>query len=106
MRRTRLVARALGEAARSILLEGSVAGVILCGGDTAAAVCRHLGVWGIRIDGESEAYVPRGRLLGGECHGLPVVTKAGGFGDPHSVVRAIRGLVSVRVGQDDPGSVE
>jgi hypothetical protein len=34
--------------------------------------------------------MPHGVLVGGEVDGLPIVTKAGGFGDPDSLVLAVR----------------
>jgi len=54
--------------------------LVLSGGDTALAVCRALGVQGIRSLREILPGIPLGTLIGGCCDGLPVVTKAGGFG--------------------------
>ncbi|MBM3734999.1 MAG: hypothetical protein FJW39_04365 [Acidobacteria bacterium] len=55
-------------------------GVFFCGGDTAAHVCGLLGVRAIQLDREVLPGVPIGRLIGGPCDGLAVVTKSGGFG--------------------------
>lgn len=58
-------------------------GLILTGGDIAAATCRLLGITSAEIVGEVEDGLPvlrSGRFV--------FVTKAGGFGDPHSLVRA------------------
>jgi D-threonate/D-erythronate kinase len=59
---------------------GDLGGLILAGGDTAITVCKALNAGGIRITGECEPFVPAGSVIGGMADGLPVVTKAGGFG--------------------------
>jgi uncharacterized protein YgbK (DUF1537 family) len=58
----------------------AVRALVLSGGDTALAVCRARGVQGIRLLREILPGIPLGLLVGGSCNGLPVVTKAGGFG--------------------------
>lgn len=63
--------------------------LILTGGDTAVAVCRRLKAAGISILREIAPGVPLGRLSGGEKDGLPVVTKAGAFGQDDIFVRAL-----------------
>jgi uncharacterized protein YgbK (DUF1537 family) len=62
-------------------------GLIFTGGDIAAATCRHLGISSAEIIGEVEDGLPilrAGNTL--------IVTKAGGFGDDHSLVRAYHSL--------------
>ncbi len=56
------------------------AGLIMTGGDTAALVCKALGVRGIRLMREALPGIPYGTLIGGKLNGTPVITKAGGFG--------------------------
>jgi len=58
----------------------SAAGLIMTGGDTAALVCRALGVEGIRLIREALPGIAYGLIMGGRLNGTPVVTKAGGFG--------------------------
>lgn len=58
----------------------SVRGLVLSGGDTATQVCRAVSAQAIRLQGEVIPGVAWGRLVGGEGDGVPVVTKAGGFG--------------------------
>ena len=82
----------LGLATRRLARVQKLGGLILCGGDISVASCRALGADGIILGGEVEAGVPWGRLLGGECPNLPVVTKAGGFGSPDVFRAAIRFL--------------
>lgn len=62
-------------------------GLILTGGDIAAATCRHLGIFSAEIVGEIEDGLPI--LRAGDTF---IVTKAGGFGDDHSLVRAYHSL--------------
>ena len=61
--------------------------LLLTGGETAVAVCRALETASLRLDGEVEPGLARGALLDGPFAGLAVVTKAGGFGDPDTLVR-------------------
>jgi uncharacterized protein YgbK (DUF1537 family) len=58
-----------------------VRGVILSGGDTAALVCQAWEVAGIQLESEIAPGIPWGHLAGGPAQGMPVATKAGGFGD-------------------------
>jgi uncharacterized protein YgbK (DUF1537 family) len=61
--------------------------LVLTGGATALAVCRALGAAGIRLTGELSPGLAWGTLLDGPAAHLVVVTKAGGFGDPDTLVR-------------------
>ncbi len=65
------------------------AGLYLSGGDVAIAVAQALGASGFQIQGLVAGCVPHGVLLNSELH-LPVMTKAGGFGDENTLVEAIR----------------
>src|SRR5829696_1761090 len=65
-------------------------GLILTGGATAVGVARRLGASGIRLQGEVESGVPVGTLIGARPY--PVVTKAGGFGGPDTLVGAVEAL--------------
>ena len=77
----RLVVALLGRIAAQALQQARPGALMLTGGDTAMAVCRTLGAEAIIVEGQVEAGVPLGRLAGGEADGLPIATKAGGFGD-------------------------
>lgn len=61
--------------------------LLLVGGDTAYACLRRLHIRRLVLCGEAEPCVPWGRVLGGPWGGLVVVTKAGGFGDRHTLRR-------------------
>lgn len=86
------VAAALGETAASAVARRRVGALVLTGGDTALAVCSALGASALWLDGEVERGMPRGRLADGPYAGLPVVTKAGGFGGGDALMRAVRSL--------------
>jgi len=73
-------------------------GLILTGGATAVGVARRLGATGIKLEGEVEAGVPVGALIGPRPY--PVVTKAGGFGGPDTLVGAVQALAQGR--EEDP----
>ncbi len=83
------VSSILAETAARILKNHKVAGLFLSGGDIALAVCRTLAVSAIEVDGEVEAGIPSGRLIGGMGEGMRVVTKAGGFGSEQALVKAL-----------------
>jgi uncharacterized protein YgbK (DUF1537 family) len=68
--------------------------LLLVGGDTAYACLRRLGIGGVALGGEVEPYVPWGRVIEGPWAGTVVITKAGGFGDPHTLRRICRRLLT------------
>lgn len=70
--------------------EGLFGGLVLTGGATAVGVARGLGASGIELEGEVEAGVPAGTLIGPRPY--PVVTKAGSFGGPDTLVGAVEVL--------------
>jgi D-threonate/D-erythronate kinase len=65
-------------------------GLVLTGGATAVGVARRLGATGIELEGEVEAGVPVGALIGPRPY--PAVTKAGSFGGPDTLVGAVKAL--------------
>src|SRR5829696_1977262 len=65
-------------------------GLIMTGGATAVGVARRLEATGIELEGEVEMGVPVGTLIGTRPY--PVVTKAGGFGGPDTLVEAVQAL--------------
>ena len=85
------VMRSLAGAAAALAEEGLVDALVLTGGSTAVAVSRRLGASGIRLAGEIEAGVPVGTLIGPNPY--TVVTKAGGFGQPDTLVKAVEALL-------------
>ena len=71
-----------------------VRGLVLTGGDVAAAVCTALGATGLRLGGEISSGIPWGALEGGRLHATPIATKAGSFGDDHALLSCIDHLTS------------
>jgi D-threonate/D-erythronate kinase len=80
----------LAEVAALLSDEGLFEGLVLTGGATAVGVAQGLGASGIRLEGEVETGVPMGALIGPRPY--PVVTKAGGFGGPDTLVEAVEAL--------------
>lgn len=86
------VARILGWIGAEILQTHDVSGAVLTGGDTAVAVCKALGVKGIRVLEEIAPAIPLGEMTTNEGKKILVVTKAGAFGAPDALVKAVKKL--------------
>jgi uncharacterized protein YgbK (DUF1537 family) len=63
-----------------------IAAMVLSGGDTATAACKALGIDSIQLMDEIAPGIPWGIFRGGSFDGLPVATKAGGFGGPDALL--------------------
>ena len=61
----------------------------LVGGDGARETLRQLGASGIRIVDSLLEGIPLGVIAGGRADGMPVFTKAGGFGAEDALVRSV-----------------
>ncbi len=94
----RTVAARLAEVASHPRVREHVGGMVLTGGDVAAAVCGALHARGIGLGGEIYAGQPWGRLSGGELPDLPVATKAGSFGRDHALRTCAAFLQGAAVG--------
>ena len=81
-----LIVRGLGLFVAQVVTDTKPRHLFLTGGDTADAVLAAIETEGMRILGEIVAGVVQGVLLGGLLDGLPVVTKAGGFGQKDTLV--------------------
>ncbi|MET9950655.1 four-carbon acid sugar kinase family protein [Streptomyces sp. NPDC006339] len=79
--------RRLAERTRERTRSGLADGLVLTGGETAAAVLGALGGTGIELYDEPEPGIARGTLHGPAAPRLPVLVKAGGFGDDATLVR-------------------
>jgi D-threonate/D-erythronate kinase len=87
-----VVSKRLAAAAINSEVLARVGGLVLTGGDVAAAVCRALGVRTIWLRGEVLPAIPWATFEGERVAGLPVVTKAGSFGPPEAIGAAIQFL--------------
>jgi uncharacterized protein YgbK (DUF1537 family) len=89
------------ERIRLLIAEARRAGIsaaFLSGGNTAELVCDTIGSAAIRLKDEVLPGIPWGVFHGGLLHGLPVATKAGGFGDETALVTAATLLAAVEPG--------
>jgi uncharacterized protein YgbK (DUF1537 family) len=86
------IAKALAALATDPRIRDRYDAMILTGGDVAGAVCDRLEVDAIWLGGEVLPAIPWGTLAGGQRPGLPIVTKAGSFGDEQAMVEAARFL--------------
>lgn len=79
--------RLLCSALAQFVAEGikMIGGLVLSGGETACEVLKILGVTGLRLVEELEPGIPLSLTLGLDRN-LPVITKAGGFGNPQSLI--------------------
>lgn len=82
------ICQLLGEMTLSLSQAQLPHALYLSGGDVAIAVAQALGASGFKIQGLVAGCVPHGVLLNSEFT-LPVMTKAGGFGDENTLVAAI-----------------
>ena len=91
---------ALQSATARLLDRAAPGATILVGGDTALKVYEQCGAKGIRVLGDLQPGIPWGRWIGGRMDGVPVVTKAGGFGNPDTLCDIARFLTGRPAGED------
>ena len=87
-----IIAERLGLIVEAVLSKTAISGLILTGGDIAMAVCSALQSSALQLDTEIEPGIPLGFLHDGPYAGLPVVTKAGGFGSDAVFTQAVASL--------------
>ena len=97
-----VVAARLGQIVAAPEVSSQVGGLVLTGGDVAAAVSTALGATAFWLEGEITPGIPWGVLEGGRLHGTPIATKAGSFGDDNALLSCIHHLTSEAI----VGSVE
>jgi len=68
----------------------NVSCLFMTGGDTAALVCRALGIQSLQLQNEFEPGLPRGIAVGGPFGGSTVILKSGGFGEADVLCRIAR----------------
>ena len=84
------VVETLAQVAADLEREELFDALVLTGGDTAVGVARRLGAVGIQLEGEVEPGIPVGTLIGSSPY--RVVTKAGSFGEPGTLVKIVETL--------------
>jgi len=85
-----VMAPVLGDIVTRVLERGMLAGLFLCGGDVARAVCGDDGIQALRILGGLQPGVIVGEAAGDRHAGLRVITKAGGFGNEDALIDVMR----------------
>lgn len=88
------IAERLSTVLDSAIVRATVGGMMISGGDVAAAACDRLGTTAIWLRGEVRPAIPWGTLAGGALSGVPIVTKAGSFGDDSTLIDCIEHLLS------------
>ena len=83
------VAEALADAFAERVERGQWDFLGLIGGDGARQSLARLGASGVRIVDSLLEGIPLGIVAGGKADGMPVFTKAGGFGDEDALVRCV-----------------
>jgi D-threonate/D-erythronate kinase len=84
---TDLAGRALAAVAAEALRRHRPDALFLSGGDTAAQVFDAVFATGVWLGAEILPGLVQGKIKGGDCDGLVVVTKAGAFGESDTLVR-------------------
>lgn len=79
---------ALGALVHACATHRPLAGLVLTGGDIARAVLAALDAAALQLGPQVLPGIPLGWPVSGAFAGLPVVTKAGGFGEPDALARA------------------
>jgi uncharacterized protein YgbK (DUF1537 family) len=87
-----VVAERLAAVAGDPEILAQAGGLVLTGGDVAAAVCRALGVRTIWLRGDVLPAIPWASITSERLQGMPIVTKAGSFGPPEALQIAIEFL--------------
>ncbi len=90
------VAETLAGTAAAVVADARPAGLFLTGGDTAVAVLDAIDADAILLSGEAvDAGIPLGTVEGGRADGAALVTKAGAFGGPETVINCLDRLREV-----------
>ena len=97
VRRAAAAATRLAAIARAVVTSGTAGAVFTVGGDTTAAIVAAMGWAPLAVDGALvpgvavvRLKVPSARVAGPRW----LITKSGGFGDPHTLRRLVRRLTS------------
>jgi uncharacterized protein YgbK (DUF1537 family) len=89
-----VVAARLGQIVAAPEVSIQVRGLVLTGGDVAAAVSTALGAAALWLQGEITSGIPWGVLEGGRLDASQIATKAGSFGSDNALLSCINHLTS------------
>ena len=82
----------MGKVASLIVDKFKISGIMIIGGDTAVRIVKSMEASGVIIKEEFLPGVPYGLLFKGKLSGVPVITKAGGFGQEDTIIKSIERL--------------
>lgn len=83
------IAKHLGLLASKLIKKHSFASLFLTGGDIAYYTCTQLQIKALKIIGEAEEGIPICKIADSESNDLPIITKAGAFGDRFSIYNSL-----------------
>ncbi|AOY75863.1 four-carbon acid sugar kinase family protein [Clostridium formicaceticum] len=83
------LAEGLGNTAKALALRGLVTDIVVTGGGTTSYVVKQMGADGIILEQELLSGIPLGKLKGGKCEGIRIITKAGGFGTKDALAKVV-----------------
>jgi uncharacterized protein YgbK (DUF1537 family) len=86
------VVRGLADVAAGLVRCGQPQAVFISGGDTAEAVWARIGACALIIREEILPGLMRGEFVGGRFDGLPVITKAGAFGQAETLNQLVNSM--------------
>ncbi len=95
------IARILARATRAVAEAATLGALFVTGGDVAVALCRQLGVQALRIVAQIRPGLPGAQIIGGLCNGLPIATKAGGFGNDQALLDVRRWFAQRTISQNE-----
>ena len=81
--------RDLDDAMKEVIALGTPSAVVVTGGESALHVLKRVGATSLDVMGELVDGVPIGLVVGGPWAGTILATKAGGFGGPDILARAV-----------------
>jgi len=94
------IATILGQCARAVHRKRGFGGVFVTGGAVATTVLDALDGTGIELTGHAVGEgIPLGRIDGGLADGVPLVTKAGAFGESDTILKSLDYLAQYDDGQ-------
>jgi uncharacterized protein YgbK (DUF1537 family) len=88
------IASGLAAAVSPLILNGDVRAVLVTGGEMASAFLTKIDAKELNVEAEILPGIAVCNVASGRARGLKVVTKAGGFGSPGSMIRLVRYLHS------------
>ncbi|SDE46998.1 four-carbon acid sugar kinase family protein [Sporomusa acidovorans] len=84
-----LVTNFLGKITKDIIEKQGLRNLVISGGSTTTSICHTLGITAIDLERELLPGIPVGKMIGSNCDGVHLVTKAGGFGKRNSLRKVL-----------------